>query len=107
VRGSLLWTHFGVSGPAALDVSRFWHRHDVAGRPARVSLSLLPGRDFGPVEAEILAAARSRPTQRPASVLAGMLPAAVAEAVVAHLGIDPQATLGRLRREDRRRLVAA
>jgi len=59
------------------------------------------------VEAEILAAARSRPTQRPASVLAGMLPAAVAEAVVAHLGIDPQATLGRLRREDRRRLVAA
>ena len=29
VDGAMLWTHFGISGPAALDVSRHWHRADI------------------------------------------------------------------------------
>ena len=31
VRGALLWTHFGISGPAVLDVSRHWHRACLGG----------------------------------------------------------------------------
>ena len=31
ISGSLLWTHFGVSGPAALDVSRYWTRATAEG----------------------------------------------------------------------------
>ena len=107
VRGSLLWTHFGVSGPAALDASRFWHRAQVSGRAARITVSFFPGRDFGAVEAEILEAARARPAQRLTTSLAERLPAALAEAVVSSLGTPGDATLGRLQREDRRRLVAA
>ena len=107
VRGPLLWTHFGVSGPAALDASRFWHRAALGGRAARVSASFFPGRDFAAVEAELLAQGRARPSARLASALAAALPAAVAEAAAVQLGIPADRTLGRLRREDRRRLVAA
>jgi predicted flavoprotein YhiN len=40
VRGSLLLAHFGVTGPAALDLSRHWHRAE--GQARRVTISFLP-----------------------------------------------------------------
>src|SRR4029079_13066347 len=36
VEGSLLWTHVGISGPAALNLSRHWHRARLEGRPDTV-----------------------------------------------------------------------
>src|SRR5256885_2900798 len=42
VRGAMLFTHFGISGPAVLDVSRHW----IAAQPATLSASLLPGETF-------------------------------------------------------------
>ena len=49
VTGALLWTHFGVSGPAALDVSRHWLRERLAptaacpGFPATASTASQAG----------------------------------------------------------------
>ena len=40
VRGSMLFAHFGVTGPAALDLSRHWHRAE--GHARRVTLSFVP-----------------------------------------------------------------
>ena len=106
-RGALLWTHFGVSGPAVLDVSRHWHRAEAEGRRAGVRLSLLPGRRFGDVEGDLLARAGTSPHASLKGVLGEWLPASLAAAVPAHLGLPAETRLGRLRREDRRRLVAA
>jgi predicted Rossmann fold flavoprotein len=103
--GSLLWTHFGVSGPVALDASRHWLRARAEGRDAAVSLSLLPGLTFDAAEAWLVGRVGSRPRASLGTVLAERLPAAVAEAVAVALGIDPAATLSQLRREDRRRLT--
>jgi predicted flavoprotein YhiN len=36
LEGSLLWTHFGMSGPVVLNMSRHWHR---AGSMAPASMS--------------------------------------------------------------------
>jgi predicted Rossmann fold flavoprotein len=36
VEGSLLWTHFGLSGPVALNQSRHWHRARLNGTPVEV-----------------------------------------------------------------------
>ena len=41
-RGSLLWTHFGVSGPVVMDASRFWTLAREQGEQADVSVSLVP-----------------------------------------------------------------
>jgi predicted Rossmann fold flavoprotein len=106
-RGALLWTHFGISGPAALDASRFWH-HAVRDDPeVRVTASLVPGRDWDAVESALLAAARASPHRTVRSALGAWLPAAVASAVPHALGIDADARLGRLTREHRRRIVRA
>lgn len=44
VRGALLWTHFGVSGPAVLDVSRHWLRLRLDGRSPTLTANLAGGR---------------------------------------------------------------
>jgi predicted Rossmann fold flavoprotein len=104
-RGSLLWTHFGVSGPVVLDVSRFWHRALEEGRDARVSASLLPGRSFGEIEGALLAQAAANPQGQVKGALAAWLPAAVAAAVPGRLGVAADTRLGQLTREERRRVI--
>jgi predicted flavoprotein YhiN len=54
VPGSLLWTHFGVSGPAALDASRFWLRD----RSAKLTANLFPGMDFESADDALVRIAR-------------------------------------------------
>ncbi len=106
-RGALLWTHFGVSGPVALDTSRFWHAARRDGASVRVTASLLPGRQFDEVDAGLLAMARESPHRALKSALSAWLPAAVGEAVPAALGLEADVRLGRLAREARRSLVRA
>jgi hypothetical protein len=105
--GSLLFTHFGVSGPAALDASRFWHRARVDGRDVRVSVSFAPAQDFAACDAELMRLARERPRLALDGALAARVPRALGLALVAALGLDPCVSLGRLAREQRRRVVRA
>jgi hypothetical protein len=107
VRGPLLWTHFGVSGPAVLDLSRFWCRARLEGRDARVSLRFLPGSDFEKAEEWILAAASERPRTQLQSAIAERLPQALARAVLEHLELSHETPVSQLAREERRRLVRA
>ncbi len=102
--GALLWTHFGVSGPVVLDVSRAWLRARLEGRKATVELNLLPGRDFGAVEGELVGLSAVSPRLGVARVLSRWLPTSVADAVAWEVGAA-ETPLGGLRREERRRLV--
>jgi predicted Rossmann fold flavoprotein len=107
ITGDLLWTHFGVSGPAALDVSRHWHRAAVDGGAVGVNLSFRPGEPFESVDAQLVAQAAARPRASIATVLVGWLPASVAAQIVGTLELDPAATMAHLPREDRRRIAHA
>ncbi len=51
--GALLWTHFGVSGPVAMNASRHWLRAKLEGREAAISVNFCPGRQFESVDAEL------------------------------------------------------
>jgi hypothetical protein len=102
--GSLLWTHFGVSGPVVLDVSRAYLRASLEGGAPVLEANLLPGRDFAWVERELVRLAAEAPRTSVVRALARRLPQAVAQAVASDAGCG-EATLGRLTREERRRLV--
>lgn len=103
-RGSLLWTHFGVSGPVVMDASRFWIAARDEGRAAEVRVALMPG-SFDEVERSLIDVAR-RGAQRPVvSVLADRLPRRLAEVLATHYKLTGR--VGQLQREDRRRLVHA
>jgi predicted Rossmann fold flavoprotein len=106
VRGPLLFTHFGVSGPAALDASRFWHRASVEGRGVRVALSFLPDETFESADAWLVAEARKAPRRSVEATLAQRLPAALAESLVRHQRLEGT-PLGRFGRDERRALVHA
>lgn len=105
--GALLWTHFGVSGPAVLDASRHWLRGRLEDRDVRVTASLRPGESFEAVEARWLAAAEARPRASVASVLGGLLPSSMAASALAHIGLEGGVPLAELPRADRRRMVQA
>lgn len=107
VRGAMLWTHFGVSGPAVLDVSRHWHRSRLEGRQVAVFANFLPGDDFASAERKLLDLAGLRPTAQLHNALSSLLPARVAGALLAELGLDGSLPMAHLPREQRRKLVHA
>ena len=107
LEGPMLWTHFGISGPVALNASRHWLRARMHGGPVEVILNVCPGESFETLEAWWLDQERTRPKAAVSTVMATRLPAAVADAWTASVGIASDMTLSHLTREDRRRLVRA
>jgi predicted Rossmann fold flavoprotein len=107
LQGPLLWTHFGVSGPVALNASRHWLRAQLERRACRISVSFCPGESFDGVDARLTDMAASRPKVSVQNALATIVPAAVASALARRLGIEPPTDLAHFPRDDRRRLVHA
>jgi predicted Rossmann fold flavoprotein len=106
LRGSLLWTHFGVSGPLALNASRFVRRAKVEGSAAALTLSFVPDVSAEAVDHQLISAARDRPQHHVATEVArafGIVQAVAARLVTTALGRDE--ALSRLTREKRRALV--
>ena len=107
IAGSLLWTHFGVSGPAALNASRHWLRARVERRAVRVTVSFLPGSTMPQVDAEWTRRAAAHPRTSVVSLLARDMPASAAGALLDHLSIAPEVAAAHFPRADRRRLAQA
>jgi predicted Rossmann fold flavoprotein len=105
--GSMLWTHFGVSGPVAMDASRHWVIAKASGAATELKCSLLPGRDFAAVEKRLIDLASRQPKRSLVTALSELLPARMSEALLQHLLIDGGTPLGQLAREERRMLVHA
>jgi predicted Rossmann fold flavoprotein len=105
--GSLLWTHVGVSGPAALDASRHWHRAVGEGASPAVQLNLRPGRTFEQVDGDLLTATRERPRAAVATIVSDWLPASLATALAGAAAVDPQTPMAHLARDARRALTHA
>lgn len=108
ITGSLLWTHFGISGPLALNASRFMRRAKAEGAPLAMRLSFVPGRSADEVDRHLIAATRDRPQHNTSTEIAqafGLAQAVALRLVETVLGRDE--ALRRLTREQRRALVLA
>ncbi len=105
--GSLLWTHFGVSGPVVLDASRHWLAARLAVGAAELRLSLLPGRDAAGADAWLAEAAHQDGRRPVGAVVAGAVPERVARRLCAVAGVDPAMRLAELARPARRALAEA
>lgn len=98
-RGSLLFTHFGLSGPVVLDVSRHWVavQKEVGGT---LIANFLPGETFESLDAALVA--EKNPHATVASVLRGRIP----ERLLTAIAGDAK-TLAKMTRDERRRIVRA
>ena len=102
--GDMLWTHFGLSGPLAMDISRTWVRHHDAGREPGLTLNLLQD-SFECVEGWLVEANQSQPNRSLGRLLAERLPKGAVAGLLEHLQICPEVTMGSLRKKDRKTLV--
>jgi predicted Rossmann fold flavoprotein len=107
LRGPLLWTHFGISGPVVLNVSRHWLRAQLEGRRAELTASFVPRRTFQAIEKYWMDEAVTRPRSSAGSALARLVPASMAAAMLGRVAVDSAAPLAHLGREPRRLLTRA
>ncbi|MGH7731893.1 MAG: NAD(P)/FAD-dependent oxidoreductase [Candidatus Eiseniibacteriota bacterium] len=104
-RGSLLFAHFGYSGPAALDLSRHWHCAEGADE-RRVEASFAPGETREALRNTWLAAAREGPRRTVKHFLAGRVPERLAELMCRDAGVETGTRLGQVDRARRAALIA-
>lgn len=103
-RGSFLFTHKGLSGPAAMNVSR---EITMAATPAdrRIVCDFAPDLASDDILGAFEVAARENGRRGAASVLQTWLPHRLAETVLHNAGIEPARRLAELPLSDRRRLA--
>lgn len=105
-RGGMLFTHFGLSGPAPLNVSRVLTLAS-HGQTGRLLCDLVPDRSAADLEAEFSRRGASDGRRPVASLLDGILPARLVAALFETLSIDPRGRLAELSRAHRGQLVDA
>lgn len=99
--GSTLCTHFGLSGPAVLDISRYWLNAQLDDPQATLVINWWPGETAQSFDAQVLALGR----QAPITLLRRQLPDRLARALCSVAGVDPSAPGHSLTREQRKVLV--
>jgi predicted Rossmann fold flavoprotein len=103
-RGSFLFTHFGLSGPVVLDVSRA-----VTGSPRPMDFDLLcdflPDINAEQLEQTFLQATANDGKKQLASLLATLLPKRLVEAVLSQANLAGEMKVAELPKTARRKLV--
>ena len=103
-RGSFLFTHFGYSGPAALDLSRSWLRAEGHGERT-VTANFAPGETRASLLEEWRRTTAAEPRGSVRQWLAPRLPDRLATALCAEAGVDLAAHAGTLDRARRSALI--
>jgi len=101
--GSTLCTHFGLSGPAVLDMSRHWLHARSEDEAATLSVNWLPGDTEESIDASLRKPGRATA----GGLLGAKLPDRLARALALEAGVDPSRPAVSLRREERRALARA
>ena len=101
--GAILCTHFGLSGPAILDISRHWLEARALDSGARLLVNFLPGTTPDALDESLRTLGRTFP----ATLLSQFLPDRLARALVQLAGIDARTSGSQLSRDSRRALVKA
>jgi len=106
--GSMLLTHFGLSGPAAMDISRYWIAAHADDPASALLCNLLPDMNSEHVGRALINLTQKHGKAGVADILSDKLPKRLAEALPSHaVQIDPATPLARLGKDKRRALAHA
>lgn len=105
-RGSFLFTHFGLSGPVVLDVSRVISGH-ADPRSLVLLCDFLPALSEAALEDQLKREAAAAGKKQLAGLLVTPLPRRLTDILLERAGLDLQRRAAELGREDRARWVAA
>jgi predicted Rossmann fold flavoprotein len=103
-RDSFLFTHFGLSGPAILDVSRAVTSH-AEPRSLVLLCDFLPDHKADDLEEQIRRDCEADGKKQLVNVVSRAVPRRLAESVLAHLGLAAEMRSAELSKRDRARIV--
>ncbi len=103
--GPLLWTHFGISGPVTLDMSRHYLRARLENRNPKLELNFVPGHDAGLLDHAFTTGASDHPRVSLQKFVSRWIPERLAQSLLSHMDIDGSIRLCQLPKPIRRRIV--
>lgn len=103
-RGKLLFTHFGLSGPLALNMSRNIGEL-LHGAPVTLSVDLFPQTDMGEIDRRIQELFASQKNRQVKNSLDGLIVPLLVPVSLGLAGIDPDTPVHSVAREGRRALA--
>ncbi|MDO8557024.1 MAG: aminoacetone oxidase family FAD-binding enzyme [Candidatus Jorgensenbacteria bacterium] len=104
-KGKLLFTHFGISGPTVLNMSKDVGEL-IAYGDVVIMLDLFPKLDNGTLKQNLQNILITESNKKLKNVLGELIPSAFVPAILAMAGIDGETANHSVRREDRIKLVA-
>ncbi|GHU83171.1 FAD-dependent oxidoreductase [Clostridia bacterium] len=102
--GEMLFTHFGVSGPLVLSMSS--HILDETPESLTVRIDMKPGLTDEQLDRRVLRDVADAPRKQLRSLLAGLVPARMADILPELCGLPGEKAAGAITREERARLCA-
>lgn len=102
--GEMLFTHFGVSGPVILTLSRTVVDHLRAGRQVVLAVDLKPALDHPTLDRRLLRDIQSMGRKQYSTLLEGLLPKSLIPVCAAQTGIPWDKTCNQITAEERKKL---
>lgn len=104
--GDILFTHFGLSGPAVLAISRFCVDQLLAGNRVGLEIDLLPSISEERLESSLLDTFGKQGRSQLQSAMSSWLPHRMATEFLEHIGIEPAKLCSQVSTFERRALIA-
>lgn len=104
-RGEMLFTHFGLSGPIILTISRFIYEYLKEG--VILIIDLKPQLDSAQLDNFLLSLFRQGSNKKIKNALKLLLPQRIVSVLLSKTGISKQRPINQITREERKRLVEA
>ena len=105
VYGEALWTHFGLSGPGILEISRPVVLARRAGQPVTLELDLRPHDPPAALQERLLHAIKRQGKAQIGTIVAGWVAQRTAQIVLRLAGVEPGTRMNQCSRSERRRIV--
>ncbi|HTY12302.1 MAG TPA: aminoacetone oxidase family FAD-binding enzyme [Bacteroidota bacterium] len=106
-RGDLLFTHEGISGPTALEISREVFGASKGGTIADVFVDAAPDKDEGELENTVLSEITANGARSVETLVELFVPQRLAPFIVISIGVDPGKKCHQLKKEERASVVRA
>jgi predicted Rossmann fold flavoprotein len=105
--GELVFTHFGLSGPIALDLSAAAYDALKPGRPPEISLNFKPALDPGKLDARLLREFKANTRKSINNIFRNLLPRGIIKGFLEYSGVNGNKSASVVTSGDRKRLLRA
>ena len=103
----MIFTHFGISGPAALRCSQFVYKEQKSQKRPEISMMVdfYPDKKKGALQEELDALLKESPNKSIKNILKSMMQDRLAEFLIDYNGIDREANSHHLKNEDKQKII--